>query len=75
MGMTVMKDDEIVLIVSKLSGIKGALQYYNENPIDKHPDVEGEFESELNDLEEVVEHLVEKVQGEDKFDQQEGDAD
>jgi len=72
--MNEMKDDEIVLIVSKLGRIRGAIEYYNENPIDKHPDVEGEFESELEDLEEVVEHLVEKVQGEDEFDQEEGDT-
>ena len=65
MGMTTLKDGEIALIVSKLGRVRGALEYYNENPIDKHPDVEGEFDRELDDLEEVVDHLVEKVQSDE----------
>ena len=62
MGRTVLKDDEVAVLVSKLGRVRGTLEYYNENPIGKHPDVEGEFERELDDLEEVTDHLIEQMQ-------------
>jgi len=60
-----MKDNEILLIRSKLARIRGVLEHYNENPMDKRPDLEGNFEKELDDLEKVIEQLGEEVKSDE----------